>query len=784
MRPLKFRSLATWAALAAITFGLTTHYVVRPVRAQELKDELDALDDVPSDDLTGMKSKGSATKKSASSEATSSAADKASKTDSLPKETPATDTAKAGDAAKATDPLDDLPADDLPATAADKTDKTNQATDSAKEMLADKPEENAQDKAAEKTADATLPPPNDTPPADDAVESLGANGKESDAGLEQELRTLDDKTDTKKGPPVAALTGVEAEPTGKVTSMDFRQLPDRVRLTLKGNRVMDWTRELRSKRKQIILELRNMNLSRAVLKRALDTGEFDGPVALVQAFEAKAGSQPTVKVLFQLRQFADPTVMKNGNDLIVDFPIMTDSTIFKSRSAAQVQIPETFLSVTTKMPSTGQKISFRVKDAELQDVLNFLSQASGKNFVLATEGTSAKKVTFNVRNTPWDEVLRIILVNAGMGYQKLGNVYRIAPIKDLRDEINAAVESASKSEDLIPVETRLYALSYAKAAKVKGNVADFNTKRGKISVEERTNTLVVTDIPETLEKISRYIKSIDRQTAQILVEGRIVEANRIFTKSLGINWQYTLPRGVPAAGSFVDIGKTPNAVNNRLDASIGSLGSWGSIRAVLATEEEEKRIKTIASPRVMVQDNSTATMKQADSVLVLVAPTGAPSSAGSAVYVPPTAVNTELELQVTPQVTSDGFVLMDLTLKRETPVPNSPGSKNSREAKTQVLVESGKTIVVGGIYTTDSTKDVIGLPWFRNIPVIGAAFTNNTSITENMTELLMFISPKITNPDKAFLANIERDSRDEEDASMAQKPVSSLKDETVPDDVF
>lgn len=687
--------------LRASLFSVLTWAAGSSVRAQELKDELDALEDIPPDDLNAS--------------------------------TPKTKTPKV-ETPKGADPLDDLPVG---------------------EAMAKK----AVPKAAPKTAEAELPP---DIPVDDAVEPLGSG---NDVGLEKELRSLDDRTEPTIKPPISALTGVDNEPVAKITHLDFRQLPDRVRLTVKSDRVMDFQRELRSKRKQIILEVRNATLSRNILRRALDTGEFDGPVALVQAFESKAGPQSNVKVLFQLRQFVDPTVLKTGNDLVVDFPILTDTTIFKSKNANDVYIPETFLSINTKMRSEGHKINLSVKDAELQDVLNLISRASGKNFIVS--GGSTAKVTLNVKSTPWDEALRIILVNAKLGYQKVGNVYRIAPLTDLRQEIDDSATAAAKQEDLLPLETRLYALSYAKAKDVSTNITDFKSKRGKSSVDERTNTLVVTDLPEVLERIARYVKSVDRQTAQILIEGRVVEAKREFLQQLNVRWG--LPVNAGGVTGALNVGR-----NDSLRNFVQIDHAWAGINAILGAEEQEKNIRTVASPRVLALDNQPATIQQGDSFPVPTPST--PTTPGGITY-----VDALLDLTVTPQVTSDGYVLMKVNLKRDTPSGGQQVSK--RKAETQVLVESGKTVVIGGIYARDASDSTVGLPWLRGLPVLGALFRNSTSNSETTNELLMFISPKIMNPEKAFLVNVDTEEGQKE-AAASGRPITTPNSEAIGDDTF
>lgn len=700
-------------AVVALAPARRTSFGPMVAQAQELKDELDALEDIPPDDLAGLGKDGK-------------------KKDAPKADTAATPPPTAPAPKDALDDLDTLPTETPSAT-------------------------------------ASVPGKNDAVPVDDAVESLGSNG---DVGLESELKSLDDREKPNFSPPVAALTGVESEPVGRVTNMEFRQMPDRVRLVLKGNRVADFSRELRSKRKQVIVEMKNMTIGKGVLKRALDTGEFDGPVALVQAFEAKAGSMPVVKVLFQLRNFTDPAIMKSGNDLIVDFPILSDNTLFKNRTAERVQIPETFMSLTTKMPSVGQKISLSVKDAEVQDILNFLSKASGKNFVLVP-GTGAAKVTLNVRATPWDEVLRIVLVNAKLGYQKIGNVFRIAPLDELRKELDDIAASSKKQEDLIPLETRLFALSYAKASIVVRALDDFKTQsRGKVSVDERTNSVVMTDVPEILEKVARYLKSIDRQTAQVLIEGRIVEASKSFVQSL--NMQFNLrKRGGPFNASALNIGTTDANIQNRFLPTIASLGSFGSIAAFIGAQEKEDSARTIASPRTLALDNQPAVIQQGESIPIVTPATATtPSSVNF--------VDAVLRLSVTPQVTTDGYVFMNIELQRDTPIQGaSAGAKTTRSVKTQALVESGKTVVLGGIYISDRSENIIGFPWLRTLPIFGALFRGSNVSSENTKELLMFISPKVLNPDRAFLMNADKEEEDER-----QGPITSQAAENVPDDLF
>jgi type IV pilus assembly protein PilQ len=773
-----FRSTFRTLLLSALGLGAVS-LTSFPTRAQELKDELDALEDIPPDDLSGLASP--------SSTATAPGAPSAS--------APATPTTPTTSAATTTPPATDaLPAaDSLPSA-----DSASAADDLlGAEGLDSKPTKAGSEAATSEAANTPAPPPAktekdekpaaagdpldglDTVPADAAAAAPPAS---DDLGLEQELNAIDTapKADSPAPktadatPPPAALTGVTPHAQAKVTALDFRQLGDRVRLTIKGDAAgLDFSREDRKSRRQVLLELKNSALAKSVLKRAIDTGEFDGPVALVQAFDAKAGAMPVVKVLLQLRKYAEPTVSKLGTDVVVDFPLGNDDTLYKSTAESQVVIPETFVSAMDKMTSSGQRISLNLKDADIRDVINLISRTSGKNFVLPSDANA--KVTLNVKDTPWDQVLRIILLNAGLGYQKLGNVYRVAKAGELQKEINDAAESAKKSGDLIPVETRLYALSYAQADTVQNNTKDFLTTRGKVSVDKRTNTLVVSDIPETLERIARYIKSIDRQTAQVLIEGRVVEAKKSFSRNFGLEWGVARTGGGSGTFGWGSTTSTEPANGASMTNILGgprnlSLGAWSIVSATLEAAESENHVKTIASPRIVVRDNQSATIQQGDRI-----------------NLPPDnkLVDVLLKLTVTPQVTTDGYVMLNVDFTRDFPSQQTR-EISTRKAQTELLVESGRTVVVGGVFTNISDEQERGFPWLRSVPLLGALFRGFKSTIEEANELLMFISPRILNPEKAFLMNAQQESGDEKAPAAAPAPVSANggAEGDVPDDLL
>lgn len=554
--------------------------------------------------------------------------------------------------------------------------------------------------------------------------------------LQQEVANLNDDAVA----PPSALTGIDSEPLAHLTAMDFQQLPDRVRLRLRTDRGIDYQVADRPDRRQIVMELQNSNIATKLLKRALDTGEFEGPVALIKAYESKTGAIPSVKVLFQLRDFQKAQITRVGSDLLVDFPIVGKSgKLFEIASDAPV-LPETILSSFDRMKFSGARMNLRVKEAPLADVLALISRASAQDFVLAK--SSDQKVTIQMNDAPWDQVLAMILLNANMGYQKIGKTYRIAPSEDLRRELDAAVQSEKKKKELATLETRIFPVNYAKATELDAIIKNFLSKdRGSSSVEQRTNSIVVTDVSEVLDRVGTYLKTIDLQTPQVLIEARIVQADDTFSKNLDFRWQ------AGGADTFLNVGKGgPGANTVAPDTGLrfnATLPGIEAITALLNMYETQNITKIISSPRVMTLNNQKATIADGQEIQITTQATDtAPATQSFKEAV--------LKLEVTPSITSDGYVRMEVRLNKDEPIGAS-GNISKKEANTTLMVESGKTAVIGGVFVDSEVEDEDRMSYLGSIPVLGKLFTPFKRTQKIRKELLMFISPKILNADKATL---------------------------------
>ena len=572
----------------------------------------------------------------------------------------------------------------------------------------------------------------------------------------------------------------------KLLNLEFRQLQDRVRVTLVTDKVISVSKNNQFERRQVILSLGGTSISQTLLKRALDTGEFDGPVAYVQAYQGDGET----KVLVQLRKNVPPTISQQGTQIYIDFPINKtlaqnpqssnpnqSYTDIGTGSSSVAKMPNTFLSINENTSFNGSKINLNVQNANIKDILNLLAEVSGKNFIMGT-AAQAQPITLNIKNTPWDQVFSIILLNAKLGYQIIGNTYRIMPVAALKSEVEQAANAAKTIEEVAPLTTRIIPLNYARAETISTNLETLKTERGKVSTDARVNSIIMTDTLASIKRVEKYIQAVDRQTPQVLIRSRIVEATKGFSRDFGINWRVgpyanrsngaAIPPNTPRPstgrpydpdftgstgqfGAIAAAGGNPNT----LDIRAGTVGGIDAIIAQLNATENNSNAKIIAAPYITTSDNVQATLSQGEEIVV--------QGTGTEGGVNFETLSATLTLNVTPQVSADGFVNMNIDLsQREIKSTNPSPSFTTKSAKTQLLVKSNDTAVIGGIYTKRKTNAKVGLPFLNKIPVVGALFNHTNSVTDNLGELLMFISPRIINPRESMIQGRQLETLDEE----------------------
>lgn len=443
----------------------------------------------------------------------------------------------------------------------------------------------------------------------------------------------------------------------------------------------------------------------------------------------------------------------------------------------------TQISTSTKAVYTGHPISLDFREGDLQDILRLFADISGLNIIVNPGVTG--KVTVKLNEVPWDQALDIILKSQGLGRVTEDNVIRVAPLSALQreeDELRKLKENQALAGDLV---TWRKSLSYAKVSDLEDTVKKVAlSPRGSITLDTRTNTMIINDLPGRITDAERLILDLDRQTPQVEIEARIVVTSRNFTRDVGIQWgflnqqtpQYGNTTGRAFPNSIIldggraqnGLGIAPGAIGSEQSSSaIGPIGrgyavnlpaasfssgigiSLGNILgsfnidAALTALERQGRGRILSTPKVTTQNNQEAEIKQGVQI-----PIAIQQAAGGASFA---ATNVQFKdafliLKVTPQITDAGTVILKLEVENNSPDfanrVNGIPPINTQSAKTIVLVRDGATTVIGGIYQSTEQTTLNSTPFFGRLPLLGALFRNKASENRN-NELLLFITPRI-----------------------------------------
>jgi len=418
---------------------------------------------------------------------------------------------------------------------------------------------------------------------------------------------------------------------------------------------------------------------------------------------------------------------------------------------------------------TGEPISVNLKDVDLKDFFRLIHEISGLNVVL--DPNVHGSLTIVLDDVPWDQALDIVLKNNGLSRQLDGNVLRIATVETLRKEADA--KRAEQEAEALAVEkvTITRFLSYAHSKDVVAIVKKFLTQRGDVISDDRTNALIIEDIPAVLPGVDKLLAQLDRKTQEVEIEARVVAATRSFARDIGTQFGFGWGNGTTAIGGATSVGTSPIGVFggsplytivgtaaptgttlNQIPlfsnlpvtsptSGIGFQNSSGNVRidAILTMAESRGLLKILSRPRVVTQNNIQALIRQGVRVpIVTQAQLGGPPTV--------TYVDAFLRLTVVPQITSEGTIFLNVDVENTTPdfgrtIQGNP-TLITQQATTQVLVTDGGTVVIGGVIQTQNSVNVSQVPILGNIPALGNLFKHTTVSTSNQ-ELIFFITPRI-----------------------------------------
>jgi type IV pilus assembly protein PilQ len=562
--------------------------------------------------------------------------------------------------------------------------------------------------------------------------------------------------------PVASLVRIE--------NFRYRANDNGGTLIVEANGPLEYTTRLNPETNQFVIEIPRSRLARK-LKRPFNTRDMGGQVGAIDAYQNRGST--TSRIVVQLREGAgEPVVQPEGNSLLIvasksaAAPIAARSGDAEASGAPDAEdiaaadaenFPEQESSILSaqsleeflagNMQFFGRKISIETQDMDLRDVFRLIAEESGLNLILSDDikGT----ISVKLRQVPWDQALVMIMKSKKLGYTRAGNILRIAPISDIKGEEDEAIRLATAKKNQAPLKVRMVPISYANVNELAAQVRPFMSDRGRVIGDTRTSALVIQDADENIERVLKLISSIDVPPPQVLIEGKVVEASDGFRKSVGVNWSasgqnFQLGRGRNPSGSAgFQVSPQLGPATFGLDFRLGTLDILGDLQATLALFEQEGQVKVISSPRILTLHNQPAEINQSTEIPLI--STNQVPNAGSTTSVSFKPVR--LKLQVTPQITNDGAVIMDVDVNREfvgEVVDQNTQARpvNSRSAKTKVLVRNGQTAVIGGIYQSDAAEGTRKVPWLGDVPGVGWLFKSRSKDTSK-NELLIFLTPRI-----------------------------------------
>jgi type IV pilus assembly protein PilQ len=419
---------------------------------------------------------------------------------------------------------------------------------------------------------------------------------------------------------------------------------------------------------------------------------------------------------------------------------------------------------------TGQRMSIDLQDADIHAVFRFIAEFADVNIIASDEVEG--KVTVRMKEVPWDEALGAILQAKGLGSQRFGNILRVAPIDTIKAEQQSALETKKAEAELVDLPLWVKALNYVQAEEVLEQVKSVLSTRGSVQVDGRGNQLIIRDTTENIAQVRQLLEAMDKPNREVDIQARFVEATSSTTRSLGIQWgsevDASAATGYPTGAFFpsdvranggltsagaaafyspnadnllVDLG-SPSGSNSAVAFSLGSIPGVIDITARLSAMEKEGYGRLVSSPHVRTLDNETSSVSQGARV-----PFVSVGQGGTQVQF----IEAELELDVTPHITADGMIFLDLTLTNNRPdftqtVQGNPAIQ-TKEIETRVLVADGDTIVLGGVYATSESFQQNRVPGLGKIPILGYLFRNSAR-ERSQNEMLVFVTPTIVVAEK------------------------------------
>jgi type IV pilus assembly protein PilQ len=570
--------------------------------------------------------------------------------------------------------------------------------------------------------------------------------------------------------------GPDKTEVNQILGIDFFMLP-------KGkSRVTVTTRErapyelIRKNSLTLLLAVKEVTI-RPELIRYIDASYFKGVVNRITPMVRVADKGVDLEV--KLREVVPYHVVQTDQDIRIDFnktsvqpPAKTITAArLSERQVVQEKVPEQAKPAVTptvsrprpleRRPSrryTGERVTLDFANADIRNILKLIGEVSKLNLIWGPEVKGT--VSMRLKNVPWDQALDIVLESNDLGMIREGNIIWVttkSKIKNLEKErqdklkaeqerIKATKAAEQEAEEAEPLVKEFVPVNFSSATEAATHLV--LTKRGSKSVDTRTNTIIIEDTASSIEKNIDIIRKIDIATPQVMIEARIVEARTNFAREIGVQWGTTYQTtrnpwggGGPSSAKTYAYNFATNFIpptDTTMGLTFGNILGTKTLSATLGLAETEGKTKILSSPRIITQDNKQATIKQGTTIFIPYTDVDGNRTAKE--------VDATLELSVTPHITRNNMVTMEITVNDDEPdYGNRVGEYVpilTKSAKTQMMVASGDTVVIGGIYKETKGLSQEGTPWLRKIPIIGWLFGTERN-TDDKSELLIFLTPRV-----------------------------------------
>ncbi|HQZ30907.1 MAG TPA: type IV pilus secretin PilQ [Arenimonas sp.] len=575
-----------------------------------------------------------------------------------------------------------------------------------------------------------------------------------DAGAVQSMasNTMANPSDPTK----RVATGIE------VANIDFRRGENgagRVILRFNGDGA---AADMRNEGSKVVVDVANASIPEN-LRRRLDVTDFATPVQSLEP-DSNAG---TTRLVINTNGAYDSMAYQTGNEYVIEVTPKRAAVIASAPAARAAG------AVAGEAPAqgyTGRAVTFNFQDVPVRTVLQLIAEESNLNVVASD--TVQGNVTLRLINVPWDQAMEIVLRAKQLDKRRDGNVIWVAPQKEIADFEKARADARIALEDREELVTEYIAINYGNAEEIAKLLTEdsknsggagsaggtvnkgFLSPRGSVSFDNRTNTLLLIDIPKKIQEVRQLLATLDRPVDQVLIEARIVVASETFARELGVIFGVqdrvgTLPGAAAAGETTTDSGflvglpaTTPAGILN-----LSILRSDIQLDLELSALEEEGRGEVVSNPRVITANQREAIIRQGDEVGYLtIQPATTPGAVATATV---EFKEVLLELKVTPTITQDGRVYLNLMVKKDevseliaNPAGGFVPQIARREVSTAVLIDNGQTVVVGGVYEFSSREDLRKVPFLGDLPVLGNLFKNRSKLSDK-AELLIFVTPRI-----------------------------------------